>query len=598
MSLRDPAEHWLGGETGAWWARDPWSPALDEVGRSAFGARPDAFAAERSGPPSGLALPAPDTTPWGAGTGATDSRTGNAVKSVTGTGNPGVDGILTNVAWGGTSIQYSFPASASIYGYATEPELPAGFFALTTAQMNAARFALDANEGVNATAKAGFSVEGFTNLGIARDTTPETEQIRLANTSSDWVGTAQVSDFPGNYVTSELSDNGDVWFGTYNSYTAPRAGDYAWHTHLHEIGHALGLKHPHDAFAGFAAMPANIDSMEFSVMSYRSYTAGTLEGAYTNETYGYAQTYMMYDIAALQRMYGADFTTNAGNTIYGWSPTTGQSFVNGVAAITPGANRVFATIWDGGGTDTYDLSNYATNLRIDLTPGGNSLFASGQRADLGDGVHARGNVFNALQYNGDSRSLIENAIGGGGNDTIRGNAAANTLTGGAGNDSLSGWGANDTLLGGGGNDTLTGGDGADQLRGGGASDVLQGGAGADILIGGVGADTFVLAAANFSLPMARDVIRAGDGALAFEGIGAAAGDRIDVSAIDANTTIAGNQAFGFGTATGTGRLWLTNSGSNTLVNFNNDGDGAIDFQLVIEDGATLASAYRAGDFIL
>jgi Ca2+-binding RTX toxin-like protein len=57
-------------------------------------------------------------------------------------------------------------------------------------------------------------------------------------------------------------------------------------------------------------------------------------------------------------------------------------------------------------------------------------------------------VFNALQYQGDSRSLIENAVGGSGHDVIKGNAIANRLRGSAGNDILSGLNGNDVLAGG------------------------------------------------------------------------------------------------------------------------------------------------------
>jgi hypothetical protein len=49
----------------------------------------------------------------------------------------------------------------------------------------------------------------------------------------------------------------------------------------------------------------------------------------------------------------ADFTHNGGDTVYTWSPTGGESFVNGALAIDPGGNRIFSTIWDGNGTDSY-----------------------------------------------------------------------------------------------------------------------------------------------------------------------------------------------------------------------------------------------------
>ena len=54
-------------------------------------------------------------------------------------------------------------------------------------------------------------MEGFTNLTITRDATPDTEQIRLANTFSDYVPTAQVEDFPGNYVSDQLLTHGNLF---------------------------------------------------------------------------------------------------------------------------------------------------------------------------------------------------------------------------------------------------------------------------------------------------------------------------------------------------------------------------------------------------
>ena len=55
-------------------------------------------------------------------------------------------------------------------------------------------------------------------------------------------------------------------------------------------------------------------------MSYRSYTGASDQPGYTNGAFGYPQTLMMYDIAAIQHMYGANFNFNAGNTVYKWSP--------------------------------------------------------------------------------------------------------------------------------------------------------------------------------------------------------------------------------------------------------------------------------------
>ena len=82
------------------------------------------------------------------------------------------------------------------------------------------------------------------------------------------------------------------------------------------------------------------------------------------------------------------------------------------------------------------------------------------------------------------------------------------------------------------------------LRGLAGNDRLVGNAGADVLTGGAGADVFDIDVAAHSVGGNRDVLRGGDGGKSFDGAGGAAGDRIDLSGIDANTAATGNQAFG------------------------------------------------------
>jgi VCBS repeat-containing protein len=102
------------------------------------------------------------------------------------------------------------------------------------------------------------------------------------------------------------------------------------------------------------------------------------------------------------------------------------------------------TIWDGGGSDAYDFSSYTTNLTVDLNPGGWSTASTTQLASLGSGHYAAGNIANALLYRGNVASLIENAVGGSGSDTLLGNAANNKLTGGGDSDILDGGAGADT----------------------------------------------------------------------------------------------------------------------------------------------------------
>lgn len=133
-------------------------------------------------------------------------------------------------------------------------------------------------------------------------------------------------------------------------------------------------------------------------------------------------------------------------------------------------------------------------------------------------------------------------VGTGASDFIFGLGGNDVLFGLGGSDTLSGDDGNDTLNGGDGIDALFGGTGNDTLNGGNGNDLLHGGAGRDILTGGGGVfafDTFAYNFASESLPgvLNRDVITD------FNGRGALLGDRIDLSAIDANALLAGNQAF-------------------------------------------------------
>lgn len=189
------------------------------------------------------------------------------------------------------------------------------------------------------------------------------------------------------YLPNNTVQAGDVWFNK-SKYNNPVIGNYAYHSFGHEFGHALGLKHGQEAGdISNVTMDANRDSMEFSIMTYHSYVGDT-KSHYSNETWGYAQSLMMYNIRAIQQMYDANFNYNSGNTTYTFSTTTGEMFVNGIGQGTPGGNRIFRTIWDGNGNDIYNFSNYTTNLAINLEPGGWTKLDIGgnfQRANLGDG---------------------------------------------------------------------------------------------------------------------------------------------------------------------------------------------------------------------
>lgn len=271
--------------------------------------------------------------------------------------------------------------------------------------------------------------------------------------------------------------NGDIWVnvdatrGSSNNLlfdklvntTSTYIGSYEYLVGMHEVGHSLGLKHPHDVSSNSTTLSLEFDSLEFTVMSYRSYVGDEVAGSYSVESWGYPQSLMMIDIAAIQSLYGADYSVESGDTVYRIDEATGEMTVDGVSLGMPGGNRVLRTIWDGDGFDTLDLGNYTTDLLINLNAGaGSDLDVGGnsQRSNLGkdaydldgDGitnerVYATYHLYMSLLHQSDTRSLLEAAYGGSGNDTLIGNEVANLLGGGLGIDTLTlGFGA-DTVTG-------------------------------------------------------------------------------------------------------------------------------------------------------
>jgi Ca2+-binding RTX toxin-like protein len=158
-----------------------------------------------------------------------------------------------------------------------------------------------------------------------------------------------------------------------------------------------------------------------------------------------------------------------------------------------------------------------------------------------------------------------------------GNSGANVIIGNSATNAINGGSGNDILRGAGGNDTISGGDGDDRI---------EGGVGADILTGGNGKDTFVFATLKDSLSSARDVVTdfAGN-----------AGDRIDLTGIDADIGLFGDQGFSFvGTAGFTkkaGELRYEKTKAQTVVYGDVNGDGKADFAVQFNDSITMTKGY-------
>jgi VCBS repeat-containing protein len=338
-----------------------------------------------------------------------------------------VDALLFGTKWGSNVLSFSFPTVASLWPDYSNPSEPTqGFVAFSTAEQDAVASALTA-----------WSSLANISFSQSADSGSTSGNLRFGYTTWQMGLTQPAYAYLPATDTGTSTSAGDVWLnadfrsGLFNDLSPGSVGGY---TLLHEIGHALGLKHPGDPSVNSSAkLDASQDSMFNSVMSNNVFGGIAYQSGNVNID-RLPTTPMSYDIDALQYLYGANTTTNSGNTAYTFSDT----------------GKYLQTIYDMGGIDTITLTG-TTGGKIDLNPSGWS--------EIGTPVQINGSQFQIPQtvqiYHG---SVIENATGSNGADVITGNSANNVILGNAGNDTIAG------------------------------------SAGVDILTGGLGADTFVLTA--------------------------------------------------------------------------------------------------------
>jgi hypothetical protein len=314
------------------------------------------------------------------------------------TGNIAIDALVYS-SWSSTpatplSLTYSFlaapPADAS-------DEDRDGFAAMTSAQRQGVRDALKLWADVAKLTFTEVGADGNLQFG----TNQQQNSSGYAYLPEAWTTTTQMyldKDAPYNQV-----------------YTA---GSYGPSVLLHEIGHMLGLKHPgnYDSAGGSADgpfLPAEEDNGDYTQMSYTPPTMYAQTGRY-------ATTPMLYDVLAIQHLYGANMAYRTGDDVY-----------------TFGSGTTARCIWDAGGTNTFDFSACTSKVSIDLRPGGFSSTSPGYH-----------NI--ALAYG----VAVTRAIAGHYGSEVYASASGNAITGGSGADRIYLGAGSDVVSGGAGVDTV------------------------------------------------------------------------------------------------------------------------------------------------
>ncbi|MEG3439826.1 Calx-beta domain-containing protein [Pannus brasiliensis CCIBt3594] len=314
-----------------------------------------------------------------------------------------IDGLLSgfkwNFTWGTRQLTYSFFNGGGYYGNTSVSPV---------------------SEATRNNIRAIFqNISGLVNIDFVEvsETSGNFGRIRFLLDPTLSSLTAATTTYPttdaldsqaGDVRLNPIYDNASSGNGFQNP--AGRAG---YMTLIHEIGHALGLKHSN---TGTPVLTPGEDNTTNTVM--RSTANG-----------GPAGTFMTYDIKALQFLYGAR-NSSPGDDTYRFAGRIDQYTVNGQAFLTTNIQKKL-TLWDGGGLDTLDfsqLSSSGTGYRFDINPGGIVTTRSaynGTTYTVGGASYSTTTFGTSIAYD----VVIENVVASSSNDEIFLNSAANTVSG-------------------------------------------------------------------------------------------------------------------------------------------------------------------------
>lgn len=318
-------------------------------------------------------------------------------------GTPTLDGLIVGgERWANSVITYSFPTSGSVWS--TDPLTGYGAIIFAAEPWNLAYSPITSSDQT-------YFIEALKQWENVADIQFEVVTESAENVGDLRVAYTHTNDFFAQAWTYfepyPAAVNGDIWIESESTSAIEEwePGTFSFLTIMHEIGHALGLEHPFES----PEFPVSQDTISKTIMSY-SAIAGNQDSFFTFDP----TTVMPLDIAAIQYLYGKNMTYHSGDDSYHFDD-----------------DQIYhETIWDSGGRNDAIVYQGQQDISVNLQQGegsyiGNAVFATDLTTEI-----IVPNVWIAFD------TVIENAQGGSGNDTLKGNSSNNILSGGTGIDTV------------------------------------------------------------------------------------------------------------------------------------------------------------------